>query len=311
LPPFGFLLPAPFVLLLTWRWTGRIWFALQIPAVLLAVFGLLGLRLGIGRDSSAAQDAHALRVVSYNVDNGGRGVSRVVAQAMRMRPNIVLMQELDARVARAMAQDFADWHTDFRDQFFVASRFPILAIKEPPALEPRAGEGGAEREGLRNARFIGYTLETPLGTIDVFNVHTTSPREGLEAVPGAGFTDQIREGHLVPGPDTAKMRFNATLRRRQVEALAAAARASQHPVILAGDFNLPSLSRVLHDVLADFDDGFIQAGRGFGYTFPTKLPFLRIDHVFTGRDLRVVDFDVGQTRASDHACISAVITRRS
>jgi vancomycin resistance protein VanJ len=175
----------------------------------------------------------------------------------------------------------------------------------------RAGEGGAARAVQDSARFVVYTVETPLGTIDVFNVHTTSPREGLEDIRGAGFLYQIRHGHLLPGHTPAKMSFNAYRRRREVETMVAAARASQNLVILAGDFNLPSLSRVLHDTLADFDDGFTQAGRGFGYTYPSRLPFLRIDHIFTGHDLRVVEFDVGQTRASDHACISAVITRRS
>jgi vancomycin resistance protein VanJ len=79
-------------------------------------------------------------------------------------------------------------------------------------------------------------------------------------------------------------------------------------VILAGDFNLPALSHIVRDNLGDLDDAFANAGRGFGYTYPTKLPFLRIDRIFTGHGLRAVEVEVGNARASDHLCVGAVIT---
>jgi hypothetical protein len=41
--------------------------------------------------------------------------------------------------------------------------------------------------------------------------------------------------------------------------------------------------------------------RRFGYTYPSKLPFLPIDRIFTGHGLRAVDFHMGDTRASDHS----------
>lgn len=107
------------------------------------------------------------------------------------------------------------------------------------------------------------------------------------------------------GADT--LTFNAYRRRRQVEGVAAAIHASKHPVIVAGDFNLPAMSHITRDNLDDLDEAFTSAGRGFGYTFPAKLPFLRIDRIFTGHGLRAVDFRVGDTRASDHLCVGAVI----
>jgi vancomycin resistance protein VanJ len=306
-PPVGFLFPAPIALAATWRWASRRWFVSQIAVVLLALFALLGLRLGLGRDGRAAQDEGAIRIVSYNIDLGARGVPGIVAQVMKLRPNLVLLQETHDGVAAALREAFAGWHTDQRDQFFIASRFPILEVREPALLHYQAGVGGGTKDGDGRGHFMAYTIDTGHGPIDVFSVHTISPREGLEDMRGSGFLHELRHGHILIGPDNGALRFNVYRRGRQVEALAAAARASSRPVIIGGDFNLPALSRVMHDNLGEFDDAFTQAGRGFGYTYPTKLPFLRIDRIFTGHGLRAVEFAIGDTQASDHLCVSAVI----
>lgn len=310
-PPVGFLFPAPLVLFATWRWASRRWLVLQMVAVVLAMFGLLGLNLGLGRDSRAAQDPNVLRVLSYNIDTGARGVPGLVAQIMQMQPNLVLLQESHEQLTEELRQAFPGWHTDSTGQFFIASRFPILEVKEPTPLHYAPGEGGGHEAGEGGARFVRYTVDSPLGPVDVFSVHTTSPREGLEDMRGDGFLHELSRGNVLIGRSADVLTFNGYRRRRQIENLMREVRASPRPVIIAGDFNLPGLSHVVHDNLGGFDDGFVRAGRGFGYTYPSKFPFLRIDRIFTGPGLRTVDFRLGQTRASDHLCISAVITSQN
>jgi endonuclease/exonuclease/phosphatase family metal-dependent hydrolase len=307
-PPVGFLFPAPIALLVTWRWAGRRWVGLQLAAVVFALFGLLGLELGLKRDVRAAQDPHAIRLVSYNIALGYYGVPAIVEQVRKLQPNLVLLQEDHDGIATDLQQAFAGWHTDRHGQFFIASRFPILDVKQPEPLRYQVGEGGSPRAGEGGARFIAYTLGTDVGPVDVFNVHTSSPREGLEDMRGNGFLHELRHGSMPLGRGAHRLTFNAYRRRRQVQGIAAAVRASSHPVIVAGDFNLPALSHVVRDNLGDLDDAFVSAGRGFGYTYPTKFPFLRIDRIFVGHGLRAVAFHRGDTRASDHFCVSAVIT---
>jgi endonuclease/exonuclease/phosphatase family metal-dependent hydrolase len=307
-PPVGFLCPAPVVLVVTWLWAGRRWFAAQLLAVLLALFGLLGFGLGLGRDGRAAQDPRAFRLVSCNIQLGERGVPGILAQVLKLQPNLVLLQEADAGLAAELRQAFTGWHIDQRGQFFLASRFAIREVREPPPLHYQVGEGGSPKGGEGGAHFMAYTLDSDFGPIAVFSVHTTSPREGLEDMRGRGFLYELRHGHILLGQGADRLTFNAYRRRRQVETMAAAAHASKLPVVIAGDFNLPPPSGVIHDNLDDFDDAFAQAGRGFGYTYPSKLPFLRLDRIFTGHGLRAVDFRVGDTLASDHLCVRAVIT---
>ena len=46
-------------------------------------------------------------------------------------------------------------------------------------------------------------------------------------------------------------------------------------------------------------DSFAEAGFGFGYTFPAKRPWMRIDRAF-GRGVRFTGSRVGPLGASDH-----------
>ena len=57
-----------------------------------------------------------------------------------------------------------------------------------------------------------------------------------------------------------------------------------------------------------YSDGFRACGVGFGYTFPAKQPWMRIDRVFASSELRFTDFKVG-CASSDHRCVIAELQR--
>jgi endonuclease/exonuclease/phosphatase (EEP) superfamily protein YafD len=103
---------------------------------------------------------------------------------------------------------------------------------------------------------------------------------------------------------------NIALRAAQVRALAQDAARSPFPVIIAGDTNLPGLSHTFREHLGRFQDGFVEAGFGLGYTFPGHRlwPWIRIDRVLASRQLRFIDFEVGQGGGSDHKSVTARIT---
>ena len=154
---------------------------------------------------------------------------------------------------------------------------------------------------------MSYLLETPLGLVNVYNVHTTSPRDSIDELRGNGLREEIRTGRLFSGTKSGLIEFNAYRRMRQIGAAASAARASPYPVIIAGDTNLPGLSRFLAEQLNGFQDAFDAVGRGFGYTFPDRHPWMRIDRILINRQLQALDFRVGNTNASDHLCVFAII----
>jgi len=288
LPGALFAAPLPLLTLALLVWGPRWLLIGQALAAGLILFPLMGLELG----GAAPQASTSIRVLSYNVDFGTGSRPDVREEIARAGADVVLLQGSDRRIFDRLKQTFAGMDTRRAGEFYIASRYPILDFYEPPPLDGDLGAG-----------FVRATLDTPIGVLDVYNLHPVSPRPGFEA---------MREnGQLVAPENTGKVERNAAVRGRQLAALAAHAHAARNPVVLAGDTNLPGLSPLLREHLGDYQDGFAEVGRGFGYTFPAhRWPWMRIDRILAGPELYFVKFTVGDRRGSDHLCVIADLARR-
>jgi vancomycin resistance protein VanJ len=299
LPRIGFALPLPFIAagLSAYRMRRLLW--LQAASALLVVFPLMGFVLSW--PVSADDKAPTMRVLSMNVDSGRRGAAEVVAEIDRYSPDVVLLQELGDNDAFGplLRTHYPTVHVS--GQFLLATRYGLSSVIEPPKL-PYITEN-------RSPRFIEYLLDTPLGSVHVYNVHPISPREALSAVRGdEGLKREIGTGRIFEGAAAPLVEHNAGLRTLQVQTIWESALHETRPVVIAGDTNLPGLSRTLARTWASgLQDGFSRAGWGFGYTFPTnKLrPWMRIDRIFASDHLRFVGFQVSPSRVSDHRGVVA------
>lgn len=92
------------------------------------------------------------------------------------------------------------------------------------------------------------------------------------------------------------------------------------PKIVAGDFNATPLTTPIRRLEATFQNAFVQAGRGFGFTFPTPArrlgaigPFLTIDYIFHSADFVAVTAEVldAHPEAADHFPVRAVLRHRA
>jgi endonuclease/exonuclease/phosphatase family metal-dependent hydrolase len=102
------------------------------------------------------------------------------------------------------------------------------------------------------------------------------------------------------------MEANTRDRLAQVSALAAEAARSSAPVIIAGDTNLPGLSWALSRWLGGFSDGFAEAGRGFGYSYPAqRMVWMRIDRILAGSRFRFLDVTTISPGVSNHLAVAA------
>jgi endonuclease/exonuclease/phosphatase (EEP) superfamily protein YafD len=298
-PRVVFAAPLPIVIAgVAWlrqRW----WLWAQAPSVLLLVFPILGFVPPWPRFGGSGP---ALRILSYNVNSAAGGVDRVIAEVERFSPDVVLMQEISAFDVLEPALR-ASYPTVVHDnQFILATRFPL---QQQPSPDPVMVAGRSH-----SPRFVRYLLQSPLGAVTIYNVHPISPRDGLDALHGQGLRQELLSGRLFRGAAASVIESNAELRAAQVRAFATAAAAESGPVIIAGDTNLPGLSPLLEN-LSRFHDGFADAGWGLGYTYPNdNRLWMRIDRIFTNDALRFVDFQVGQSKASDHLCVFAEIKKR-
>lgn len=295
LPRVLFAAPLPFIAYALHRLRMRRLLQAQALSLLVIVFPLMGFVLPwpTGADPSAP----TMRVLSFNVNNGAGGPDAVLAEIQARSPDVVLLQETgDAEsFARLLRPHYAA--VEAWDQFVLATRFPVASTVTPEKL---VYDGKPHR-----ARYLKQAMDTPLGRVVFYDVHPTSPREGLNMMHG------IRS--IMRGASAPVVRANTGLRALQVKSFSEAAAAETDPVVIGGDTNLPGLSAVLGQYLSGYADGFSQASCGFGYTFPTNKwrPWMRIDRILASDALRFTRFEVGQSKVSDHRCVVADLQRAS
>lgn len=296
LPRLGFALPLPVLtVLLLWRGRRRLLIT-QAVALILLVFPLMGLHMSWRGTPSPG--AFRLRVLTFNVATGPHGNEPLLAVVRSANPDVIVFQETHDSQYDGLKAGLADYHVRISGQFLMASRFPIDDLMEPPKI-PHNGVP-------RSPRWVRFRVSTPAGPLQIYDIHPISPRDALDELRGEGLRHEIKSGRLGRATATAMVTDNATLRLAQLQQIAEDARQSPYPVILAGDTNLPSLSWALPNVLGAYNDGFSEAGNGFGLTFPApRHPWMRIDRVLADSHFRFLDFQVLKSGASDHYAVTA------
>jgi endonuclease/exonuclease/phosphatase family metal-dependent hydrolase len=136
-------------------------------------------------------------------------------------------------------------------------------------------------------------------TVRIFNVHFESNH--LE-------TDKI--DRLAQGDSTARiialdmfraLRKSYKRRAVQVEKVSKAISESPYPVIVCGDFNDTPVSYTYAKISHGLEDAFLYSGRGLGFTYAGKIPFLRIDYILHDKRIRSSGFRVvNEKKLSDH-----------
>jgi endonuclease/exonuclease/phosphatase (EEP) superfamily protein YafD len=297
LPRLAFALPLPFVVLAIVGYRMRSLILAPIAAAALLLFPLMGLVLPRPRP---AGDGATMRVLSLNANSGYSGVAAIVGAIDHYSPDLLLMQEITAGPNDPLIEALASRYRTVNGtgQFIVASRFPLSSIHEPDRF--------FHDLEWHSPRFMRYVGETPLGTLVIYNVHPVSPRQGLYRIRGAGLRNEIASGRLFEGVAGPDVQANSELRKSELDVLLQSAGAETLPTLIAGDTNLPGLSPLLGEFDRRYRDGFQEAGWGFGYTFPAKRPWMRIDRMFANAaQLRFAHFEVGCAGASDHLCVVA------
>jgi vancomycin resistance protein VanJ len=229
-----------------------------------------------------------VRVLSYNVWFGRRGADKVLAEIEGAQADLIALQASTRELDEAVAARLTGFQTQRAGELFLASRYPIRDVFRPRPLED---------QDASSAAWARVTVESPLGLVDLFVTHPYSARDAI---------DGAREG-LGDG-SRARILDNTEVRRQQVQSVAEAAGRAKNKVVIAGDTNLPGLSWMFARYFGRFHDGFAEAGRGFGYTFPAnRTPWMRLDRILVGDGLRVTSFRVGTREASDHCPVIAEI----
>jgi endonuclease/exonuclease/phosphatase family metal-dependent hydrolase len=231
------------------------------------------------------------RIVTYNVHrcvgmDRRLDVGRVADVIGSLEPDIVALQELDVGRARTGGVDQAHeiaLRLDMTFHFNAAvrveeERYGDAILTSYPERLVKAGPlpGLVPTLGLEPRGALWIAVDIGGVEVQVLNAHL-----------GLAPTEQQLQAAALAGPDW--------LGHEDCGA----------PAILLGDFNATRTSVVYRTLTARMSDARrLAPTRRSSSTFPSRLPFLRIDHMFVSPGVTVSDVDAPYTpatrSASDH-----------
>lgn len=232
-----------------------------------------------------------LRIVTYNVHScfgtdRKLDPGRIAAVIAECEADIVALQEVD--VARARSGGIDQAQTIANHLSMVSHFHPALHLEEErygdallTALPTRLvkAEGLPSRGEPRGALWVEMPVDDL--KLQVFVTHL-----------GLLGAERVRQTEALIGPGWLGMPM-----------------ADDARIILAGDFNAVSRSPSYRMLTRRLRDTQVDAGGRSAATFPSRLPLLRIDHIFIGEGITARRTFVHDTplarRASDHLPLCA------
>lgn len=230
------------------------------------------------------------RILTYNVHSGigtdrELDVGRIAEAIARCRPDIVALQELDVGRERTRGVDQAHEIAErlgMRFQFNAAMR----------VAEEQYGDAILTHLPMRLVKAAA------LPTLPEFTV--LEPRGALWVeITIGGRKLQVINTHLGLVPREQRAQAAALLGEEWLSHARCV-----DPVILLGDFNAPSRTRPYRMLAATLRDAQKALNRRTQPTYPSRMPVLRIDHLFVSRSVKVLDVQAATAPlmriASDH-----------
>jgi endonuclease/exonuclease/phosphatase family metal-dependent hydrolase len=228
-----------------------------------------------------------LRIMTYNVHRcvgtDGRANPRRIAEVIAScEPDIVALQELDVGRLRTGGIDQAHAIAHLLGMSF--HFHPALRVEEElygdailTALPMRLVKAGPlpRSVGFEPRGALWTAVEANGAAIQIINTHL-----GLPAY------ERIAQAKTLLGSDWL-------------------GHPNCHdPVILLGDFNARRRSLAYRMLTAGLRDAQLAVHKRARRTFPSRMPMVRIDHIFCSRSVEIVRADVPRSRlirgASDH-----------
>jgi vancomycin resistance protein VanJ len=285
-PPLLPAIPTVPLLLVAFMRRDRVMTAWSVLGAVFALTVLMGLHVPRWpkRDSP---DGPRLRVLTYNIQCGMKGVDKVAAFIRAQDADVVCLQEVTGFGAPDPYPGLCAALPEYRIVRFaetaVATRLPVRAICEHPLISNTWRRAATEVE-----------VEVDGKPVSIVSVHLAT------AARPRNLTGSWKN---LPG----YLRHTTQVRALQVDRLLAATANYSHPVIVCGDFNTPPRGRLYSRLTDRWEDAFAVQGLGYGYTYSNKKPLLRIDYIYTGNGARAVHAGIPAARVSDHRPVVAEI----
>ena len=250
-----------------------------------------------------AEREPTLKIVSYNVGlfaQGNKGVKRLVladsvaAFLRKTDADIICLQEFYLPNTLNMDAWLRDRFPGYRAEYYVLTGENGHAGNVTLSRRPVLYRGKLDFEKSTNLA-LHTDIQLDSTVLRFYNCHFESYNISLSGlIKSMGKDDELME-------DTGrKMRRSITQRPKQVDAVMSDVDDCPVRSVVLGDFNDNPLSYTVHRLSRGRSDSFVKAGKGFGATFRSLWPLLRIDYILYPRDLEAVSCEIPKVKYSDH-----------
>ncbi len=179
-------------------------------------------------------------------------------------------------------------HVVEKNSKFFASRFPIIRHRYSTFEESEKG-------------YLWADLKVGDDTLRVISVHLQTT--GVSALRSTFRNEYHREAPVEKL--LVSVERNSRIRATQIDELRAIIDTTHYPLLLVGDFNDTPSSYAYRKINRVMEDGFREAGCGFGSTFRPLGGVLRIDYIFSRGGLRCTSYRTLREAVSDHKMVMA------
>ncbi len=243
----------------------------------------------LGLALSAVLAATPVRVASYNILAGDRGLDGLIDTMKGMKADLIGLQEVDKGARRSGKVDqpvrlgkALNMRSAFAPHFdFQGGEYGVALLSRWPIVKSATVKVEGSRLSLLDA-----VVKAPFGEVRVVVVHFSS-----------GYNAKTPE-------DLAE---KAASRRREAEAAYALVKDEKRPSLVIGDMNsLPD-----SDIYALFASSMQDPCRGKDVaTFPSDGPMRQIDFIFAADALKAKSCEAVQSTASDHVPLLVTLEPR-
>ena len=289
-------------------------------AFLIPLLALLPSVIFIGRYfqvSSGAEEKgdNTVRIISYNVgrfmlgrgkefkDDEGRKacLDSVMRFIRKSDADVVCLQEVDLDGEYDVRNFIEEHFPDYQSGYFMfinkegaygnvtLSRFPIV------------DKGRLQFD--KSANLAIYTdLEIGDLRLRVYNCHFESYNISLANI----VKSWQKDSSFVRNTET-KLKRSITRRPVQVDQVMSDIEECPVESLVVGDFNDNPMSYTYFRLMKGRKDSFVEAGKGFGATYYTFWPFIRIDYILYPKHFKTVSNSIPRLKYSDHYPVIADI----
>lgn len=282
-PQQAFMIPFIIALLCSLYFRQMKFSAINIVTLITFILVFLGLNLHFPTGHKPD-----FKVMTLNIAQSAYDITPVTNLVVKEKPDILLLQEINPlrdhsdamkNIITASDYDGVKWYSTRIADTAILSVKPLTNIRSYPLL---AGSG---------RRLLVAETEVGGRQVSIACIHFATN------VPG----DPSMEigTHLAGSAESRMAQADVVDTELPVQT-----------AIVAGDFNLPPRGLAYRKITRKYRNSF-SAANGFGYTFPAKMPLMRIDHILLSRDLSPVRWRAVDTGSSDHLAVIADISYKN